>query len=166
MKLEIEIDGRTHRVDIAPAGESGQWSVRLDDQPIQADAHFIRPGVLSLIIDGRSHRIVLDADLADPVLHIGEHRIPWQAEDRRSFRRRRRHGGAEGPVTLKASMPGRVVRVLIQKGDTVAAHQGIIVVEAMKMQNELRSPKEGRVADLRVAAGDTVKAGEVLAVIE
>lgn len=166
MKLEIEIDGRTHRVDIAPAGESGQWSVRLDDQPIQADVQFIRPGVLSLIIEGRSHRVVLDADLADPVLHIGEHRIPWQAEDPRSFRRRRRHGKAEGPVTLKASMPGRVVRVLVRKGDTVAAHQGIVVVEAMKMQNELQSPKEGRVADLRVAAGDTVKAGEVLAVIE
>jgi biotin carboxyl carrier protein len=58
------------------------------------------------------------------------------------------------------------VRLLVAKGDTVAAHQGILVIEAMKMQNEIKSPKEGRVADLRVAPGDTVAAGDTLATIE
>jgi biotin carboxyl carrier protein len=63
-------------------------------------------------------------------------------------------------------MPGRVVRILVAKGDTVAAHQSVLVLEAMKMQNELKSPKEGRVIDLRVAPGDTVSSGQPLAIIE
>lgn len=166
MKLDIEIDGKTHRVELAPAGDPGRWQVRLDGEPIEADAHFIRPGVLSLLLEGRAHRIVLDADLTDPSLHLDEHRVAWQADDPRSFQRRRRHTAAHGPVTLKASMPGRVVRVLVERGDHVAAHQAIVVIEAMKMQNEVKSPKEGRLTDLRVIAGDTVASGQVLAVIE
>lgn len=166
MKLDIEIAGQSHRVDLTPAAETGRWTVQLDGQPVEADAHLIRPGVLSLLLDGRAYRIVLDADLEEPALHLDEHRIEWQADDPRSFQRRRRHAAAHGPVTIKASMPGRVVRVLTQRGEHVAAHQGILVIEAMKMQNELKSPKEGRVTDLRVIAGDTVAAGQVLAVIE
>jgi len=171
VKIDLEIDGRPRKVEIVAAGDPGAWRIRVDGQLVDADASLLRPGVLSLLIDGKSHRVVLDADLdasaaADPALHLGTERIAWQAEDPRSFRRRRRHAGSDGPVTLKASMPGRIVRVLVQQGDIVAAHQGVLVVEAMKMQNELKSPKEGRVADLRVAPGDTVTSGQALAVIE
>ena len=171
MKIDLEIDGRPRKVEIVAGGDPGAWRIRIDGELVDADASLLRPGVLSLLIDGKSHRVVLDADLdasaaADPALHLGTERIAWQAEDPRSFRRRRRHAGSDGPVTLKASMPGRIVRVLVQQGDTVAAHQGVLVVEAMKMQNELKSPKEGRVADLRVAPGDTVTSGQALAVIE
>jgi biotin carboxyl carrier protein len=63
-------------------------------------------------------------------------------------------------------MPGRIVRLLVEVGDAVAAHQAILVVEAMKMQNEIASPKEGRVIELRVAPGDTVAGGDILAIIE
>jgi biotin carboxyl carrier protein len=63
-------------------------------------------------------------------------------------------------------MPGRVVRVLVEKGDSVAAHQAVLVIEAMKMQNELKSPKDGCVAEIRVSPGDTVAAGDTLAIIE
>jgi biotin carboxyl carrier protein len=63
-------------------------------------------------------------------------------------------------------MPGRVVRALVEKGDHVTLHQGILVIEAMKMQNELKSPKDGRVAEIRVSPGDTVAAGDTLAIIE
>lgn len=166
MKLDIEVAGQTHRVDLEPAAEPGRWTVQLDGHPVEADAHLIRPGVLSLLLEGRAYRIVLDADLDDPALHIDEHRIEWQADDPRSFQRRRRHAGTDGPITLKASMPGRIVRVLVQRGDHVAAHQPVLVIEAMKMQNELKSPKEGRVTDLRILPGDTVASGQVLAVIE
>lgn len=175
MKFEIEIDGQVRKVDIAPAGAPGQWRIEIDGDPVEADACLLRPGILSLLIQGRAHRVVLDADFAgasangsapDPALHLGAHRIEWQAEDPRSFRRRRRHAGTDGPIILKASMPGRVVRVLVAKGETVAAHQGVLVLEAMKMQNEIKSPKEGRVIDLRVAPGDTVGAGQPLATIE
>ena len=63
-------------------------------------------------------------------------------------------------------MPGRIVRLLVARGDEVAARQPIVVVEAMKMENELRSPKTGRVKEIAVAAGESVDAGRVLAVIE
>jgi biotin carboxyl carrier protein len=166
MKLELEIEGQTRQVEIVPEGAAGHWQIRIDGAPVEADACLLRPGVLSLLMGGVAYRVVLDADLDEPALHLGARRLAWQADDPRSFRHRRRHGGAEGPMTLKASMPGRVVRVLVERGAHVAAHQGIVVIEAMKMQNELKSPKEGRVAELRVAAGDTVASGEALAVIE
>ena len=75
-------------------------------------------------------------------------------------------GAANGTLEIKASMPGRIARVLVAAGEAVKAQQGILVIEAMKMQNELKSTREGRVAELRVAAGDKVAAGQVLAVIE
>ena len=73
---------------------------------------------------------------------------------------------AHGDATVVAPMPGRVVRVLVAVGDEVAAKQGLVVVEAMKMENELRSPKAGRVKDVSVTAGDSVEAGRVLLVVE
>ncbi|HEX4007835.1 MAG TPA: biotin/lipoyl-containing protein [Acidobacteriaceae bacterium] len=171
MKLDLEIDGQLRHVEILAGQAAGPWSILIDGEPVEADACLVRPGVLSLLIAGQSHRIVLDANLShstatEAALHHGQRRIPWQAGDPRSLRSRHRAAGATGPVTLKASMPGRVVRVLVDPGDTVTAHQGVLVLEAMKMQNELKSPREGRVTQLRVMPGDTVAAGDILAIIE
>jgi len=166
MTLELEINGRKCQVEIQPPENAGAWTVLIDGKPVEADAHLIRPGVLSLLIGGKSHRVVLDPGHSDPALHLQAQRIPYRVEDLRSLRSRRRHARADGPATLKASMPGRVVRLLVEEGDAVALHQGILVIEAMKMQNELKSPKEGRIAEIRVSPGDTVAAGDILAVIE
>ena len=166
MTFNLEIDGHARQVEIDPADSPGQWRIRIDGHPVEADVHLLRPGVLSLLIDGQSFRIVLDADLNDPALHVGAQRIPYRIDDPRSLRSRRRHARTDGPVTLKASMPGRVVRLLVEKGDAVAIHQGVLVLEAMKMQNEIKSPKDGQVRDLRVSAGDTVAVGDILAIIE
>jgi biotin carboxyl carrier protein len=166
MTFSLEIDGQTRRVDIDQAVPPGQWRIRLDGVEIEADAHLLRPGILSLVLAGRSHRIVLDQDNFDPALHVGSQRIPYRIEDPRSLRSRRRHVRSDGPMAIRASMPGRVVRVLVEKGSAVAAHQGILVIEAMKMQNELQSPKDGRVAGIRVSPGDTVASGDILAIIE
>jgi len=166
MIFHLEIDGHSRQVELDPSDAPGQWRIRVDGQPVEADVHLLRPGILSLLIAGRSYRVVLDADPNDPALHVGPHRIPYRIDDPRSLRSRRRHARTDGPVTLKASMPGRVVRVLVEKGEAVALNQGILVVEAMKMQNEMKSPKDGHVRELRVSPGDTVAAGDVLAVIE
>jgi biotin carboxyl carrier protein len=84
--------------------------------------------------------------------------------------RRRLHAPGErvitGRVELKAMMPGRVVNVLVNAGDEVAADQGIVVVEAMKMENELKTPKAGKVTEIKVSVGQAVEKGEILAVIE
>ena len=166
MKFSLEIAGQIRQVEIEPADQPGQWRIQVDGQEVEADAHLLRPGVLSLLIAGQSHRVVLDVEHYEPALHLGAKRIPYRVDDPRSLRSQRRHGRTDGPVTLKASMPGRIVRLLVEKGDTVSAHQGILVIEAMKMQNEIKSPKEGRVADLRVSPGDTVASGDTLAIIE
>ena len=84
--------------------------------------------------------------------------------------RRRRGGpdgaaGGDGEQAVTAPMPGRVVRVLVAPGDTVAARQGVVVVEAMKMENELRTPKAGVVKDVAVTPGTLVEAGRVLVVV-
>lgn len=166
MTLELEINGRKCQVEIQPAEKAGAWIVSIDGKLVQADAHLIRPGVLSLLIEGKSYRVVLDPGHTDPALHLQAQRIPYRIEDLRSLRSRRRHARTDGPVTLKASMPGRVVRLLVEEGDAVVLHQGVLVMEAMKMQNELKSPREGRIIELRVSSGDTVAAGDILAVIE
>ena len=163
MKLEIEIAGKVRVVEY----KAGETTVTVDGEAFAVEAQMLRPGVLSLLLGGRAWRVVLENDSEEPTVHIAGERIPYRIDDPRSLKGRRgRATGTAGPKSIKASMPGRVVRVLARKGETVEAHQGVVVIEAMKMQNELKSPKAGKVAELRVAPGDTVTAGEVLAVIE
>lgn len=163
MKLEIEIGGRIRVIDFTP----GETSASVDGVAVPVDARLLRPGVLSLIVDDRAWRVVLEEDANEPAVLIGSERISYSVNDPRSLKARRAHSaGADGPRPIKASMPGRVVRVLAQTGDAVEAHQGIVVIEAMKMQNELKSPKAGKVAEIRIKTGDTVAAGDVLAVVE
>jgi biotin carboxyl carrier protein len=172
MKFDVEFEGRVCKLELERLKVDGVekddlWRCTLDGEPILFEAHLLSPGVLSLIVAGAAYRIVLEEDALGSAVHIANQRLPYTIEDPRSLKSRRSHGaGADGPKTLKASMPGRVVRVLAQKGDEVAAHQSIVVIEAMKMQNELKSPKAGLVVEMRVNAGDTVASGDVLAIIE
>ena len=98
-------------------------------------------------------------------VQIGPLVLTTRIIDRR-HRRSSAESSIEGRQSLVAPMPGRVVRVLVKAGDEVAASQGVIVVEAMKMQKEIKSPKSGRVVEVRVAEGETVNANQVLAVVE
>ena len=171
MKFDLEIDGRIRTVELEP-GEDGRYRVSLDGEPVDVEARLLRPGVLSLVVAGRSYRVVREDDASagnegGSAVVFGGRRFAYHVEDPRSLKARRAHGaGADGPRVIKASMPGRVVRVLVASGEEVEAHQGVVVIEAMKMQNELRSPKAGTVSEIRVSAGDTVSVGDVLAVIE
>jgi biotin carboxyl carrier protein len=167
MKLELEIGGRLRTVEVESGEGLRDYRVTLDGQAFELEAQLLRPGVLSLVIEGRAYRVVLEDDAEEPAVHFAGARHPYRVDDPRSLKGRRAHAkGSDGPRPIKASMPGRVVRVLAQPREEVAANQGIVVIEAMKMQNELKSPKAGVLAELRVGPGDTVAAGEVLAVIE
>jgi len=167
MILQIEINGELRQIELTQL-EGGQYRASIDGQPtVDVEAQMLRPGVLSLHIAGHAYRCVLEESAEGSVIHLSGRRLPYRVDDPRSLKSRRsRHGGAEGPKPVTAPMPGRVVRVLVSVGDTVEAHQGVIVIEAMKMQNELKSPKAGKVAKLRVEPGDTVAAGDVLAIVE
>ena len=162
MTVWVELEGRRARVEL-PAEMSGAFECSVDGRAMQVNAQAMEPGVLSLIIDGRQYRCVLDGD----AVIVGGQRFGFLVEDPRSLRARRGAGeGAAGPRAVKAPMPGRVVRVLVSEGDEVAEHQGVVVIEAMKMQNELKSPKAGRVVRVAVAVDGTVGSGDVLVVIE
>ncbi|MBS1820959.1 MAG: acetyl-CoA carboxylase biotin carboxyl carrier protein subunit [Acidobacteria bacterium] len=164
MTVWLDIDGKQRRVELpAEAAAGGVLNCLVDGKPITVDARFPERGVLSLLVEGRQYRAVLDGD----AVVIAGQRYEFSIEDPRSLRGGRGAGdGAAGPRTVKAPMPGRVVRVLASVGDEVAEHQGVVVIEAMKMQNELKSPKAGRVVKIAVAVDDTVGSGDALVVIE
>jgi biotin carboxyl carrier protein len=159
----LEIGGRKRRVEVPAAAVDGLLECVVDGQPMTVDVRMLQAGVMSLVVAGRQYRCVLDGD---GVL-VGERRFGFEVEDPRSLRGRRGAGaGSAGPRAVKAPMPGRVVRVLVSAGDEVAEQQGLVVIEAMKMQNELKSPKAGRVVRVAVAVDDTVGSGDVLVVVE
>jgi biotin carboxyl carrier protein len=167
MMLQIEMNGELRQVELTQ-DESGHYRASIDGEPsLDIQAQILRPGVLSLQIAGQAYRCVLEESAEGPAIHLAGKRLLYRVDDPRSLKsRRRRHRGQEGPKALTAPMPGRVVRLLVGLGDTVEAHQGIIVIEAMKMQNELKSPKAGKVVQLRAEPGGTVAAGDVLAIVE
>jgi biotin carboxyl carrier protein len=122
----------------------------------------VEPGVYSVLSAGRSYEARIDGNRVS----IGGRSFRAEAIDPRRWNRERNHGQAEGRQNIVATMPGRVVRVLVSVGDQVEAGQGIVVVEAMKMQNEMKAVRAGRVATMSAMAGATVNAGEILAAIE
>src|SRR5215469_13697856 len=165
MVYDVIVDGISHRLEIEKA-ELG-WQCRLDDRELKVDDVIARRDVLSLLIDGRSYEIKREQTATDLHMWVGSNRFAVEVRDPRSLRSRRGvEGAADGPKKLVAPMPGRVVRLLVAENDSVEAGQGVIVVEAMKMQNEIKSPKKGRVQKIVAAAGAAVNAGDVLAVVE
>jgi biotin carboxyl carrier protein len=121
------------------------------------------PGRHSIIVEGRSYTVVI---LPGGNVSVNGEVIPIEVTDPREYRGRTKAGLTEGRQQIAALMPGRVVNVLVEAGATVEAGQGLIVVEAMKMQNEMKSPKAGRVVEVKTKPGAAVAAGEVLMVIE
>ncbi len=165
MVYEIAVDGKPHRLELEK--NQGGWNCRLDGKEIQVDAVMPRRDVLSLLIDGHSYEIKREQTASDLHLWVGSTRFAVELRDPRSLKSRRTGGGDEtGPRKLVAPMPGRVVRVLVPEKSEVEAGQGIVVVEAMKMQNEIKSPKKGTVQKIIAVAGAAVNAGDVLAIVE
>lgn len=120
-----------------------------------------------VILNDRVYRCVIDRSPAGRTeIHVNDDLIPVNVYDRKRFTGGSGAAASQGRASLTAPMPGKVVRIMVKVGDAVAAHQGIMVVEAMKMQNEVQSPKDGTMTEIRVAEGQTVNAGEVLAVID
>ncbi len=154
--LHVEVDGRMHVVDARRVSES---VISMLVQPVG--------GALpsqSVDVAFASRRAAGEFDV-----HLDGRTVPLEIRPAGSFGRQKKGGdGAQGsgPQRVLAPMPGKVVRVLVKPGDEVKARQGLVVVEAMKMENELRAARDGRVRDVAVTEGQSVDAGAVLAVIE
>ncbi len=142
-----------------------KWIVRIDGdivEPAAADIVETEPGVYSVIAEGVSW----EARVWTGEVTIGGERFAFEIEDPRRWKRSGHAAGMAGRASIAAAMPGKIVRILVSVGDEVVAGQGILVVEAMKMQNELKAPKDGRVTAIEVRENDSVNAGAVLATIE
>ena len=165
MVYEVTVDGNPHRLELERA--DGGWKCRLDGGEIKVDAVITRRDVMSLLVDGHSYEIKREQTPTDLHMWVGSTRYGVDLRDPRSLQSRRSAAGDEkGPRKVVAPMPGRTVRVLVAEKSEVEAGQGIVVVEAMKMQNEIKSPKKGTVQKILAASGAAVNAGDVLAIVE
>jgi biotin carboxyl carrier protein len=167
MRFEVELASstgtRTHTIDLERLGD--QWHIVLDGEPVNTDVVEIAPNTLSILIRGESHEIRV-ARSSDGLLKVqtGLREFSAEVTDQRSWRGRRLgHVEVEGRQQITAPMAGKVVRLLVKSGEKVEVGQGLLVVEAMKMQNEIRSTKSGTVERLLAQEGQPVNAGEILA---
>ena len=164
MTYDIAIDGKNYRLDLNR--QEGGWSCRLDGREVEVDAVLARPDVLSLRIGNQAYEVKCERVGGDLHIWVGSVRFAAEVRDPRSLRGRVRAVDDHGPKKLTAPMPGKIVRVLVSQGDEVETGAGVLVVEAMKMQNEIKSPKKGTIQKILVREGAAVNAGDVLAIVE
>ncbi len=162
MKLETLIHGRPGVIEIS--GSKFRYQ-RDDGQFVEGEFSLqpLDPGSFSILIGGNAYRVSPGAPGESIVNGLP---IPVELFDPRAMRSRKRSASAEGRLEIAALMPGKIVQILAAPGDSVEAGQSLLVVEAMKMQNEVKSPKTGRVVEVRAKPGSAVAAGAVLIVVE
>lgn len=164
MNLRLKIDGRVRSVKINATDSRMDFS--LDGQGVAANATKVERNVFSILLGGEVFEVRVERSPQGARVHVDGREYAAELDDPRQWR----HGGggaagSEGRQNIVAPMPGKVIRVLVQQGGNVDAGQGLFVVEAMKMQNEIKSPKQGKVERISAKEGQAVNAGDVLAVI-
>jgi biotin carboxyl carrier protein len=162
VKLRLAINGEEKDIELVALPEECRF--RMEGTERSATVAVAEPGVYSILIDGRSYDAHVDRTERGLVVVIAGHRFAIDICDPRRWSPKSASGG-HGMAMLTSPMPGKVVRVLVAAGDTVEAGQGVLVVEAMKMQNEIKAPRPGVVTSLSTKEGATVSAGEPLATI-
>lgn len=164
MKYEVEIEGRQVTVEIEKRGE--EISANIDGRRYELKVVSPERGVYTVFDSDRVYEAsVWSSDQNLLRVKIGGSLFSTNVIDRKHRRPTTEHR-TEGRQNLTSPMPGKVVRVLLSVGEDVAAGQGVLVVEAMKMQNEIKSPKSGRVIEVRISEGDNVNANQVLAIVD
>ena len=184
MMFEVAVGDRIRNVSIVRKG--ALLHVTLDGRPHVIDACRVSDSVLSLLVqNANSDAPVQSVDAAfarlrqgsgeaapahdDFEVHVAGRSVAVEVRQAGSFGRQKKEGGSAaggGPQRVVAPMPGKIVRILVKAGDEVKAKQGLVVVEAMKMENELRAARDGRVREVSVKEGQSVDAGTVLLVVE
>lgn len=166
MTYEVVINGARRSVEFTPPSDNtSRMTFSVDGREVSADAVRISQSAYSILIAGRSLEVSVEEQFGNLLARTAGREFRVEISDPRSWRRGKGGGiELEGRQQLVAPMPGKIVRVLAAAGERVAAGQGLLVIEAMKMQNEIRSPKSGTVEKL-ASEGQTVNAGEVLAIV-
>ena len=166
MRFVATLDGAEHQVEVEELAAHA-LRVKLGERQFDVDVHRVGPSSYSILVDDRSFdfEVVREGEELVVASRAGATRVTLVDAARRS-RHPEARPHAVGKASLKAMMPGRVINVLVNVGDEVAAQQGVLVVEAMKMENELKAPKAGKVVEIKVKPGQTVQKGELLLVVE
>jgi biotin carboxyl carrier protein len=165
MTFNVIIADRTHRLELRK--REGSWLAKLDEHEMEVDAALTARDVISILIGGKAYEVKRERSLnGETHMIVGSARYSVQVEDPRSLRTRRATAAhAQGPQNVTAPMPGKIVRILVSKGQEVEPGEGIVVIEAMKMQNVLKSPKQGTVQHIMVTESSNVNAGDILVTI-
>ncbi len=172
MKLKVQLPNSDHEVSIAISGEGTLVSADVDGRPYEVDFCKLGDGQYRLIVGGRVSKVRVESRQGSSStgqfeVTLGGHSFEVVVIDPKRLRTGDSASThSAGAAQIISPMPGKVVRVLVESGAKVEAGQGIVVVEAMKMQNELKSPKAGTVASINAEVGATVSAGDVLAMID
>ncbi len=169
MKLRAEVDGEALELQLQKQDNGSDYSYAIQERehgPERASIIEISPGVFSVLLGTRSFTVYLSKEGQRVETVIGNTRHWVTVSDRRDRPAGAKTNAASGPMEIRSHMPGKIIKILVQPGSAVTTGQGLLVVEAMKMQNEMKSPKDGTVAKIQVREGATVGAGEILIVIE
>ena len=164
MKRVLTIDGGESTIEIISPAPDCRFRFG-DDVEREALVTSPEPGIYSIVIDGRSYEAFVEDTPTGIAVSVDGHHFEIDVRDPREWSRKAAGHGGEGVQTISSPMPGKIVRVLVAPGDAVEAGQGIVVVEAMKMQNEMKANRAGTVRTLPAKEGATVSAGEVLATV-
>ena len=145
----------------------GTDACEIDGRRLPTDVRSLGVNTFSVIAGGHQHTVVVHQEAAGSYrAHVAGTALAIEICDPRRLSRQAAESANAGSQPVRAPMPGKVLSVLVQVGDEVGSDQGLLVVEAMKMQNELRSPRAGRVAAVKVGPGDSVASGDTLVVVE
>ncbi len=165
MKFVATIGDRAETVEVT--GTAGRYRLTIGSEVREVDARLLGPGIYSLLIDGVSY--VADVTERDGACVVGvadeTYVIRVEEEARYAIRTKGGASAGGGSQTLTAPLPGKITHVAVKAGDIVALGDTLLVIEAMKMENELRAGAPGTVAEVRVRLGQAVNAGDVLVVI-
>ena len=167
MQYELEVGGRRRHVVVTRSGDG--FAVTVDGHTRHAEVTRIGAHTLSLILDNvwpADASIAADQARGVATVHVDGVGVPVALNGRRRYARKDDGGAGSGPQRVAAPMPGKVVRVPVAVGDIVRSRQPVVVVEAMKMENELRASRDGTVAEIHVREGMSVEAGALLIVIQ
>jgi biotin carboxyl carrier protein len=163
-ELVVTADGRDRTVVVEGPLPDGRFRVAIDDEAREIDARVVRPGTWSLVIADRSYLVDLDPRRGGLAASVGASETMLRVEDalhRRLAATASSRANATGE-TLRAPIAGKVVKVLVAPGDTVAPGHAVLVLEAMKMENELLAERGGTVVKVHKHAGQAVDTGDVL----
>ncbi len=164
MRLAIESEGRVHDVEVDR--RDGLFRVVVDGVERLVDARKLEADFYSIVTEGRSYEVSVEPDRSGYRVRHGASKRDVRLTDAAREAREDRRASGSGPESVVSVMPGKVVRVLVREGDEVHAGQGLVVVEAMKMENEIGSPRAGTVAAVHVEPGRAVETGALLVVVE